>query len=180
MREVIPVKDFFKAAWAVIGYIFGLIGTAVTIFTVSGSFTIENKWFIVITFFFISAIVIATMAVIKYKKIIKEGTRFKITAYGQEKGKDLYYTDYSSYLRVGTLVSIYYNNPISKILGYGIVCNSSPDEYIEIGVVHVNDELTGIFTQSKTNTQKVLKDMYILPNVYVENISQINDFLNGG
>ncbi len=174
------MRKFFKESWAVIGYILGLIGTLVTILTISGSILIEMKWLVIFGTIFISAIVIAVMSTIRLNKVIQNGTRYEITAYGQDKSIDMYYTNYSKNLRVGTLVTIYYSKPFSKKLGYGVVHNSSADEYIEIKMIYVEEELDGIFEQSKTNNSKVLNDMYILPNTYIEKLSVLIEILNGG
>ena len=174
------MRKFFKESWAVIGYIFGLIGTLVTILTVAGSISIEIRWLVIVGLIFVSAIVIAVMATIKLSKIVQNGTQYEITAYGQDKERDMYYTNYSKNLRVGTLVTIYYSKPFSKKLGLGVVHNSSVDEYIEIKVIYVENEFADIFTQSKTNSRKVLQDMYILPNTYREELPMIMAILNGG
>lgn len=174
------MKKFFKESFAIIGYIFGLVGTAVTIFTISGDITFEIRWLVILGFVFIAAVVLTLIAIAKYNKVLKNGTRFKITGYVQEKGKDIYYTDYTSNLRVGTFVSVYYTKPISKKVGIGIIVNSSADEYIEIRMLFVEDAHKDIFEQSKTNSHKVLQDMYVLPNLYEENIAEINTYLNGG
>lgn len=120
------------------------------------------------------------MAICRYQNIVRNGTRFEITAYNQSKGKDLYYTEFSKNLRVGTLVTIYYAKPMSKKLGYGIIHNSSVDEYIEIEVIYVDEEFSDVFLQSKTNVRKVLQDMYVLPNMYVEYIPEVMSIFNGG
>lgn len=158
----------------------GLIGTLVTILTVSGSISIGIRWLVIIGVFLISAIVIAVMAVFRLNKIVQNGTQYQITAYGHDKNKDIYYTNYSKNLRVGTVVTIYYSKPFSKRLGYGIVHNSSVDEYIEIIVINVEAEFSDIFAQSKTNNRKVLNDMYILPNTYTDELPMIMSILTGG
>lgn len=174
------MKKFFKESWAVIGYIIGLIGAFATIFTVSGSISIGIKWLVVVGMISVSAIVIAVMAAMRLSKAVQNGTRYEITAYGREKDRDVYYTNYSKNLRVGTVVTIYYSRPFSKRLGFGVVHNSSVDEYIEINVIYVEEGSSDIFTQSKTNNRKILDDMYILPNTYVEELPMIMKILTGG
>ena len=122
------MRKFFKESWAVIGYIFGIIGTAVTIFTVSGTISIGIRWLVIAGFILLSALIIAFRATIKLKNVLRNGTRFEIAAYGTNKNKDVYYTNFSNNLRYGTLVTIYYTVPMTKRLGYGIVRNSSPEE----------------------------------------------------
>lgn len=174
------MQKFFKETGAVIGYIFGIIGTAVTISTVSGIISIEIRWLIVAGFIFLSAIIIAVRATIKLKNVLRNGTRYEIVAYGTNKNKDVYYTNYSNSLRYGTLVTIYYTVPTTKCLGYGVVRNSSPDEYTEIEIIRVEVEFSEIFIQSKTNNGKVLRHMYVLPNTYIEELDTITALIKGG
>lgn len=174
------MRKFFKESWAVIGYIFGIIGTAVTIFTVSGAISIGIRWLVIAGFILLSAIIIALRATIKLKNVLRNGTRFEVAAYGTNKNKDVYYTNFSNNLRYGTLVTIYYTVPMTKRLGYGVVRNSSPEEYIEIEILYVEDEFSDIFNQSKTNNGKVLRHMYVLPNTYPEELDTITTLLKGG
>jgi len=174
------VKKFFKESWAVIGYMFGLVGTFVTIISVSGKITFDIKWLIIVCFLLLASVIMAVLAVRKLKKIMQNGTRFEITAYGSEKHRDIYYTDYSKNLRVGTIVAIYYSKPFSRKMGIGVVCNSSVDEYIEITVLHVEEEFIELFSQSKTNNRKVLNDMYILPNTYIDDLPIITKIITEG
>lgn len=174
------MKKFFKEAGAVIGYLFGIVGTFVTIWTLSGNVTIKIRWLVILGVILLSSVVIAIMATKKLNTIIKNGTKYKITAYAIDNNKNLYYTDFSKCLRVGTIVTIYYSKPISKRLGFGIVYNSSVDEYIEIEVIHVERDFLDIFEQSKTNHRKVLDDMYILPNTYNEELKLIVKKLEEG
>lgn len=174
------MKKFFKDAGNIIGYIFGIIGTAVTIFCISGSIVIGIRWLVIIGFAFIALMVIAIKATIKYGNIAKNGTRFLITAYDNNDKKDYYYTEYTENLRIGTLITIYYSKPMSKIVCYGVVTNASTNEYVEVEVYHIEPALQKIFEQSKTNNQKVLRDMYMLPNVYISKISDIANYMGGG
>lgn len=174
------MRKFFKESWAVIGYLLGLIGTFVTIFTLSKKITIAVSWLIIAAIVCISSIVIAVMATLKLSKIICSGIQHEITAYGKDKNQDMYYTNYSKNLRIGTVVTIYYTKPFSKMLGFGVVHNSSVDEYTEIRVLHIEEEFADIYEQSKTNSRKVLQDMYILPNTYIEKLPMIIKILNGG
>lgn len=171
------MQKFFKESWAVIGYIFGIIGTAVTILAVSGTISIGIRWLIIAGFILLSAIIIALRATIKLKNVLRNGTRFEIAAYGTNKSKDVYYTNFSNNLRYGTLVTIYYTVPMTKRLGYGVVRNPSLDEYIEIEILYVEDEFSDIFAQSKTNNGKVLRHMYVLPNTYIEELHTITNLL---
>lgn len=173
------LKKFFKEAGATIGYLFGLIGTTVTIYLTPGSVTLRIRWLIILGFIMLALIIISIKAIIKFKNIAKNGTRFLITAYDNTEGKDCYYTEYTENLRIGTLVSIYYNRPMSKIVSYGIVTNTSVNEYVEIEVYHTESTMLKIFEQSKTNNQKVLHDMYILPNVYFSKIIDIAKQIEG-
>lgn len=173
-------KKFFKEVGATIGYLFGIIGTAVTIYLTPGSITIGIRWLVILGFVVVALIVVAITATIKYGNIAKNGTRFLITAYDNSEGKDCYYTEYTDNLRIGTLVSIYYSKPMSKIVSYGVVTNASTNEYVEVEIYHIESAMQNIFEQSKTNSQKVLHDMYILPNVYVSKISDISKHMGGG
>ena len=65
-------------------------------------------------------------------------------------------------------------------MGIGVVCNSSVDEYIEITVLHVEEEFIELFSQSKTNNRKVLNDMYILPNTYIDDLPIITKIITEG
>lgn len=167
------LKKFFKESGATIGYIFGLVGTAVTIYLVPGSVTIGSRWLVIIGFALLSSIIIAIRATLKYGQIARNGTRFLIAAYDGSTGKDCYYTEYTDNLRIGTLVCVYYSKPMSKIVGYGKVVNASSNEYVEIEILYIEPSMQNIFDQSKTNNQKVLQDMYILPNVYISQIPEI-------
>lgn len=174
------MKKFIKETWAIIGYIFGLIGTVVTIFSVPGTYTLDIKWLIIAGFLLIGAIVFGLLSLLRLRKVFQAGTRFEITAYGCNRGKDVYYTNFSNNLRIGTLVTFYYTKPFSQRLGYGVVCNSSTDEYIEISVIYIEEDFADIFIQSKTNNRKVLQDMYVLPNTYLEEFDRIKEMLSGG
>lgn len=174
------LKKFFKEAGSTIGYLFGIIGTAVTIYFAPGTITIGIRWLVIIGFVMLALIVIAIKATIKYGYIAKNGTRFLITAYDNSDGKDYYYTEYTENLRFGTLVSIYYSKPMSKNVGYGIITNTTAGEYVEIEICHIESAMQRLFDQSKTNNQKVLHDMYILPNVYVSKIPDIAKRMEGG
>lgn len=128
------LKKFFKESGSIIGYLFGIIGTAVTIYCAPGSITLAVRWLVIIGFVMLALIVIAIKATINYGQISKNGTRFLITAYDNSEGKDCYYTEYTDNLRIGTLVSVYYSKPMSKIVGYGVVTNSSTNEYVEVEI----------------------------------------------
>ena len=119
------------------------------------------------------------MSIIRFKKVVKSGTRYKIVAYDKNNNRDCYYTKYTDNLRIGTLVCIYYSKPISKIVCYGRVKNSSIDEYVEIDILHIEDLMIDTFEKSKTNSQKVLDDMYLLPNVYYDEFSEIKRKIEG-
>lgn len=174
------MRKFFKESWAIIGYIFGIIGTAVTILTVSGTISVGIRWLVIAGFVFLSAIIIALRAAIKLNNVLRNGTRFEIVAYGTNKNKGVYYTRFSNNLRYETLVTIYYSVPMTKRMGYGVVRNSSPDEYIEIEILYIEDEFSDIFDQSKTNNGKVLRHMYVLPNTYPEELDTITTLIKGG
>ena len=174
------MKKLFSGVGAIVGYVFGLLGTVVTILTVAGQITIGIKWLIIIGMIVIAAIILALKATIDYSIIAKNGNRFAITTYSSDNGTDYYYTEFSQNLRIGTLVTVYCSRPMSKIVGYGLVHNSSPDEYIEVKILHIEPGMKTVFDQSKTNNNKVLRDLYILPNVYVDNIPTIADFLKQG
>lgn len=174
------MRNFLKKSWAVIGYIFGITGTAVTILTMSETISIGVRWLVIAGFILLSAIIFALQAIIKLKNVLRNGTRFEIAAYGTNKNMDVYYTKFSNNLRYGTLVTIYYTIPMTKRLGYGIVRNSSPEEYIEIEILYIEDEFLDIFNQSKTNNGKVLRHMYVLPNTYPEELDTIITLLKGG
>lgn len=174
------LKKFFKESGSIIGYLFGIIGTAVTIYCAPGSITIAVRWLVIIGFVMLALIVIAIKATINYGQISKNGTRFLITAYDNSEGKDCYYTEYTDNLRIGTLVSVYYSKPMSKIVGYGVVTNSSTNEYVEVEIYQIESTMQSIVEQSKTNNQKVLHDMYILPNVYISKILEIAKQMEGG
>lgn len=174
------LKKFFKETLAIIGYLFGLIGTAVTIYCVPGSITIQARCLVILGFVLIALIAITVRSTKKYADIAKNGTRHLITAYDNTGGKECYYVSHSENLRIGTLVTIYYCVPRSKILGYGIVINESYPEYVEIEICSVEPTMQNIFNSSKSNAQNILRDMYILPNVYVSQIADIAKLLEGG
>ena len=83
-------------------------------------------------------------------------------------------------MRIGTLVSVYYSKPMSKIVGYGVVTNSSTNEYVEVEIYQIESTMQSIFEQSKTNNQKVLHDMYIQPNVFISYFPELANQREGG
>ena len=174
------MKKFWKDIFAWIGYIMGVIGTIISIIFLPGVCTIRTNLLIAGIVILISALTITGRTVFLYNRLLQSGTRFKIISYAHDNGKDLYYTNYSKNIRYGTIVSIYYEKPMSKKIGYGIVRNNSVDEYIEIELISVQKDYLEIFEQSKTNSHKVLQDMYILPNIYKENVNDIASYLSGG
>lgn len=174
-------KKFCKEVGTITGYLFGIIGTAVTVFYAPGSITIRICWIIIIGFVMVVLIVISVKATIKYKNIAQKGTRFFITAYDNSEGIDYYYTAYTENLRIGTLVSVYYNSkPTSKVVCYGLVTNASANEYVEVEIFQIEAAMQNVFEQSKKNSQKVLHEMYILPNVYASKISSIARWMERG
>lgn len=175
------MKNFLIQTWAIIGYIVGLIGTFVTIFTVSGSLTIKISWLIFGGIVFVSSIIFAISAIVRLMKTIKNGIRHKIIAHSfdTEIG-DIYYTDYSDCLRIDTVVTFYHTKPRSKKIGYGIVRNAVNGEYVEVYVIHVEKQALETFNQLKTNDKKVLDNMYILPNTYIDSLQTLVDIINGG
>ena len=54
------------------------------------------------------------------------------------------------------------------------------NEYVEVEIYQIESTMQSIFEQSKTNNQKVLHDMYILPNVYISKIPEIAKQREGG
>lgn len=173
------LKKLLKESGNITGYIFGLIGSAVTIWLIPNYVTIKVSWLVIVGFVAIALMVIAIKATIKYVDIAKNGTRFLITAYDNSEGKECYYTEYTDNLRIGTLVSIYYSEPMSKIVSYGKVINASTNEYVEIEIYHIKSAMQPIFEQSKTNNKKILRNMYILPNVYFSEIENIAKYIGG-
>lgn len=69
------LKKFFKESGSTISYIFGIIGTAVTIYFAPGAITIAVRWLVIIGFIMLALIVIAIKAIIKYEQIAKNGIK---------------------------------------------------------------------------------------------------------
>lgn len=176
-------NGFFKEYWAQIGYFVGLVGAAVTILLVSGSFTVEYRWAVVFGIVLLASLWMAIKAGLRvkdYSKKLDTARRYAIIAYKNENNKDFYYTDFTKSLRVGTIVKIYYYNRInqySEKVALGEVSNLDTDGYIEVIIFHVYDEQRDRFISSKDPNSKVIDNMYLLPNTYSDDIAQINKYL---
>ena len=178
-------NGFFKEYWAQIGYFVGLVGAAVTILLISGSFNVEYRWIVVFGIVLIASLWMAIKASLKvkeYSEKLDTAKRYAIIAYKNEDNKDFYYTDFTRSLRVGTIVNIYYYNMInqySEKVALGEVSNLDTDGYIEVVIFHVYDEQKGRFINSKDPNSKVIDQMYLLPNTYSEDIALISKYLQG-
>lgn len=169
---------YLKDSFAIFGYVVGVIGTLITIFSVNGQIVIGIRWVILIGIVLLLAIVLTVVAILYLRRVVRNGTRYAITAYSAGRGEGQYYTAFSNNLRVGTVVSIYYSKPLSKRIGYGIVTNSSTDEYVEIDILCIDEEFKERFELSKSG-DGVIRDMYILPNQYYDDIGRIKSLIDG-
>ena len=172
------MKKFFFESGAIIGYILGIIGAVVTICLVPDSTTIENKWLVIGSVLFISLIVITIKAIIEFKKISTNGTRYFITSYSNNNSKHWFYTKYSENLRINSLVCLYKRSPMSKRVATGVVTNTSISEYVEVEILFPERGMEKVLTECTQKNHIILDDLYILPNVYISSISTIHSFIN--
>lgn len=174
------MKKLIKATSVAVGTIYGIIRAIVDIWALSGTTNIPNRVLFIAALVFSAALFIAGYAILNYKRVLKNGTVYRIISYSLTSGRNLYYTPYSKNLRYGIIVTVYYKKPISKKVGFGVVRNISVDEYVEIEMIHILPDMMNIFEQSKTNNNHVLRDMYILPNTYAETLTEIVPLLKKG
>ena len=168
------IKKLLYKCGSITGYILGIIGSVVTILTVSGSVTIGWKWIVFFSIFEIFIITVAIVSFCRYKKVQNEASRFVIDSYLESDDKDFFYIAFSKLFRYHALVSIYVTkDDISKRMGFGIVSNVSDDQYIEIEVVKIFSGYEYIFNDAKQSHKKTLSRMYIMPVVYSDNIDVI-------
>ena len=169
--------NFIKTTATIIASVYGFISAIMDIWTISGTTVVLNKILFIISLVLLSSIVVAVLAYLKYRKIKINGTTYSIISYGTDRTKKLFYTKYSKNLRCGTLVTIYVKCQTTKIFGYGLVYNENPDEYNEIEILYIYEDVQDIYEQAKTNNPKIIKDMYVLPNTYVDNVSYIANII---
>ena len=174
------MKQIFKELVTVVATIYGVARAIIDVWSISGTRNVSNRLIFIIALIFFSALSLTAIILWKYKKLIENGIRFKIISFEKDEKSDLFYTHFSKNLRIGTIVTIYYcSENWSKILGYGKVRNSSTDEYIEIEVLHIKNNMKDIFDKSQTD-HRIMRDMYILPNTYTEILPELNTILYGG
>lgn len=168
------LKKLFNKSGSITGYIFGLVGSIITILAVKGTITIGIRWVVIFAICEIFIITVAVLSFINYKKVQDEASRFAVDAYEESDGKEFFYIHFSRLFRYQALVSIYTTiNDISKRMGFGVVSNVSENQYIEIEIIKIFSGYEDIFKKAKTNNKKILEQMYIMPIVYSENLSVI-------
>lgn len=167
-------KKLLSGAGAITGYIVGIIGLTLAIFTINGKIEIDWKWLVFIGVIVMFIIIVAIISFLNCRKALIESKRYQVHSYDRSEEKDYFYIMFSKLFRYDALVSIYIIiDGISKRMGFGLVSNVSDDEYIEIEVVKIFEGYEDKFREASSNNKKTLDKMYIMPTVYNENIQCI-------
>ena len=174
--RILKLLSKVGAAWA---FILGLLGAGATILLLSNPVTITLGWLIILATFFAVVVYEAVMATYEYNKIAKEGTRFQVRSYYRDRNQC--YTNYTPNLRVNEIVCIYHDDPSekrSKRMAYGFVSNSCL-EYVEIEIFHFMKDREALFETICSDSTRINKELYVLPNIYKEDIPTINSLIKG-
>ena len=166
------MRDFYKQSWFIISAIFALAGTLATIFLIPGEVTIGWNWLTIIGLITLSAICIAILARNKLKDAYKAGTHFQVLGFMVIDNKDTLYCEPNEDLRYGTIVTVYNDEPFDRSICYGIVSNVSPQSVaVELIADSAKDKDT--YETIQKNDHRVIKHLYVLPNVYRESIDEL-------
>lgn len=172
--RIIKLLSKVGAVWA---FILGSLGAGATILLIDNPVTIKTGWIIILSTFVAVVVYEAVMATYEYNKIAKEGTQFQIRSYYRD--QKMCYTDYTPNLRINEVVCIYHNDPTEKMpkrMAYGFVSNFC-SQYVEIGIFHFMDGQEKILETICSDSTRINKELYVLPNIYKEDIPTIDSLI---
>ena len=173
-------KKLFTGAGAIVLSIYGVIGTVATILTISGEITIPIRVLTISGLIVIAIIIIRVASIINCHKLLEEESRHPVHEFATDDGITYLYIAYTRDIRNDALVALYSKiDNKNKRIGFGIVNNVSQDEYIEIKILDIADKYKTLYGKALQNDKRVLKDIYILPRIYRDNISELSSLIGG-
>lgn len=171
------IQKLFTGAGAITGYIVGVIGVIIGIFTIDGELTIQYRWLILLGVMILFLVIFSAIVFMNANKILKEGIKYPIYGCESENNNIFLYIKYSNVFRIEALVSIYIqNNNINKKIGIGTVYNmdTMEEKYTEIQVIKIYDVYIDIFEKAQQKNKLVLDSMYVAPIVTKETIANLD------
>lgn len=173
-------KKLFTGAGTVVLSIYGIVGTIATLLTLSGDIAIPIKVLSICGLFLICLIVFCVASIINCNKLLEEEQQHPVHEFEGDRGKKYLYIAYSRDIHHDALVALYWKtNKKNKRIGFGIVSNVSEYEYIEIEILFADEKYKNVFERAYENDKRVLKDMYVLPRIYRDNIAVLASIVGG-
>lgn len=173
-------SKIFKGAGAKVGYTYGVIGTVATILTVGGEIILPIKVVAILGLSGLALVIFCVMSFINCKRILKETKQYYVDTFEPRAEKVYLYITYVPDIRPGALCTLYAKiNGRVKRFGYGIAENYVENEYVEIRILDVKKEFSDLYSRAQKNDKTVIKEMYILPRIYEENIVDLYEILRG-
>lgn len=170
----------FEGAGAKVGYVVGIIGTIATLATVNGSVTLPTKVLAIAGLFFVALVIISIVTIVNCKRILQESRQYPVHEFDPRKNGVYLYITYVSDIHPGALCTLYTKvNGIGKRMGYGIATNYDDYNNTEFKILYIEDDFQEKYEKAKNNDKTVLKDLYILPRIYDENVSDLYCILGG-
>ncbi len=171
-------KKLFTGSGAITGYIIGIVGLFITIWSLNGETIIKNRILvlggIIILFFLIYMVLIVMNAL----KIIYLDSNQPVYSCESNAEKYLLYAQYSDKINLRSIVSIYMKTEnINKRMGIGYISNKykSPKEpgYLAIEVIYIQPQYNNEFNDVKNNNKQILDRMYIAPAFFIDDLQEL-------
>ena len=91
---------------------------------------------------------------------------------GENDVTDYFLLNSEDQLRYDSIVTVYYvGSGKSKRIATGIVVNPKDDDCTQIEIIKIENDLKDIYERAVNNDTAILRQMYIMPTVYKEDIS---------
>lgn len=176
-------RELLKCASSGILAAYGVIGTVATLLTISGDITLPTRVLAISGLFVVAVVISFITSVVNFNKMLNEETHHPVHEFElnpDDDGSVFLYIAYTKDIRTDACVTLYGRIAgKQKRIGYGVVTNVVQDEYIQIQILHVEDKYEELKNRASQNDKTVLKDMYILPRIYIQSIPELAKIVRG-
>lgn len=177
------LKKLFTGTGTVVLAIYGIIGTVATLLTISGCVTIPVRALSIGGLIVIAIVACSVASIINCYRSLEEESYHPVHEFDTDEGTDYLYIAYTRDIRSDALVALYSKiEKKDKRIGFGIVHNvvqDAKDEYIEIKILNIADKYQTLYSKALQNNKKILKNMYVVPCIYRENIPELAAIMGG-
>lgn len=175
----------YKNLGSIISYIMGIAGFVLTVLTFQEAIAVPLCIIIYLcTGLFILMIILIFMLKSEKGQVVKSvNSRISIIQVvrdtlkrncvtGENDVTDYFLLNSEDQLRYDSIVTVYYvGSGKSKRIATGIVVNPKDDDCTQIEIIKIENDLKDIYERAVNNDTAILRQMYIMPTVYKEDIS---------